>query len=54
MNADKLTSAICVYKDLHWAFYHLWFQNTFELYRSLENTYILEVTEVISLENIHD
>ena len=28
----QLTSAISVHKALHWALYHVWFQNTFELY----------------------
>ena len=31
-NADKLTSEAFVYRGLHWALYHVWFQNIFELY----------------------
>ena len=29
---DKLTYVIFVYKALHWALYHVWFQNKSELY----------------------
>ena len=31
-NADKLTSVIYVRKALHWALYHVLFQNKSELY----------------------
>ena len=42
INLDKLTSEIFVHKALHWALYHMWFQNTFELYDSLLHRTLLK------------
>ena len=32
---DKFTSEIFVHRALHWALYHMWFQNAFELHDAL-------------------
>ena len=50
-NADNSTSEIVVYKVLHWALYHVWFQNTVQLYQlfrvSLQN-YPENVIKILS------
>ena len=37
-NTDKITFVILVYKALHWALYHVWFQNRPELYEFTKYT----------------
>ena len=40
INADKLTSEAFVYKALHWALYHLSFQNIFVLYILMNESHV--------------
>ena len=55
----RLTSAILVCKDLHWALYHVWFQNKSELYNpyqlnSLDKFWQMEVHRAYYAPQMYD